>query len=489
MRRSFLVAILVVAIGVAAVPLAPPAWATAAKPTWLEGDYWEWRVVATAPGISNGTIRMQVTPMRMAWEIGGRYYPSWVLYTTRNFTSPGPVIAWTNQSGSAFFNEFDLGFVKEDAFGTREGPGGSTTVYEQTESVPPQPISWPLTPGWTWSWWGWMNTTSFVDSQPQTYTNMTVLRGFVTEPEETVTVPAGTFAATPVNATDVGGDTNVTYWSSAVGNYVLLRSYSMGTQIYYMELVSYRYYVDVVPPTIADVTAFPGNPFAGGYVNVSARVTDDTRIAGGFRSWAVYLNVTQPDGTHVNETMAGGASDRWYRNATRNQVGAHTFLIWAADISGKWASASGSFSVQPPDTERPQIAHTPPAGPIPTGTSVTIQATVTDDDRVAQVWLEFTDVSGGTRNVTMTAAGNTYAYTIPAQSAAGTVRYRIIAVDPSGNVNTTQEFTLAIENPWSGLAYGLVGIVILAAVLTAAVVLRRRGRKAGGSTQPPSTPP
>lgn len=125
-----------------------------------------------------------------------------------------------------------------------------------------------------------------------------------------MTVPAGTFTTTPVNATDMGGDTNVTYWSIAAGNYALLRSYTMGMQTYYIELVSYRYDVDSVPPTIADVTAIPGNPFAGGNVNVSAAITDDTRVA------RAGVNVTQPDGVQVYLTMSGGAADRWYRNST-----------------------------------------------------------------------------------------------------------------------------------------------------------------------------
>ncbi len=487
MHRSFLIVCLVVVTAFAAVAVVPRASANANRPTWLVGDYWEWRFVGTAPGVSNGVVRMEVVGVETV-RVGGVNYPSWRLQTTENFTTTGGLTSWSNRSGSSWFRVSDLALVKRDVSGTREWPGFSTTVAYRTEWDPPQDIAWPLTTAASWSWAGWMNHTSMTDAQPPRYDNYSLATDFVVEPDTSVTVPAGTFITTPVNGTDVSGDINVTYWSPAAGNYAFLRSYTMGMQIYYIELVAYRYYVDTAPPTITGVTAVPGNQAAGGYVNLSATITDDTRVA------SASVNVTQPDGTHVNRTMAGAPSNRWYSNATWSQVGAHTFVVWAFDISGKSSSAAGTFTVRPPDTERPRIAHTPPAGPIPTDTAITIQATVTDNDRVEEVKLEFTNVSGATQNVTMAAPGSTYAYTIPAQPSAGTVRYRIYAVDPSGNANVTQEFTLTIESPSTGLdpvvVYGLIGIVVLiAAIAAAAIVIRKRRGRTEPPTEPPPTPP
>ena len=80
------------------------------------------------------------------------------------------------------------------------------------------------------------------------------------------------------------------------------------------------------------------------------------------------------------------------------------------------------------------------------------------------------------------ASGSTYSYTIPAQSAAGTVRYRIYATDPSGNWRLTQEYTVTVsERPQPGPDLVLIAVIVailVAVVVAVALVLWRRKKKA-----------
>lgn len=142
------------------------------------------------------------------------------------------------------------------------------------------------------------------------------------------------------------------------------------------------------------------------------------------------------------------------------------------------------FQPAPPDTSPPDIAHTPPAGPVETGTAILIEATVTDDVAVQSVHLNYTDVSSASQNVTMTLQGDLYVATIPAQPAAGTVTYFLHATDTSGNANTTGTFSVTVQAatpPPNGTPTGanyavwiVVAIVLVAAILFALLYARRK---------------
>ena len=128
------------------------------------------------------------------------------------------------------------------------------------------------------------------------------------------------------------------------------------------------------------------------------------------------------------------------------------------------------------------------------GDAITVSATVTDlDSAVQEVRLVYTPVGGTEQNVSMTLSGSVYTYTIPAQSSPGTVRYRIYAVDSSGNENLTREYTVTVrERPSTpGPDVGLIAVVvvILAVVLVAAALVLWRRRKRQGTSPPPSRPP
>ncbi|MEK6851494.1 MAG: Ig-like domain-containing protein, partial [Candidatus Thermoplasmatota archaeon] len=142
---------------------------------------------------------------------------------------------------------------------------------------------------------------------------------------------------------------------------------------------------DTAPPQIADVAADPATQTVGGVVEVSANVTDDVAVS------AVAANVTLPDASTVNQTMALGAGSRYAFSGPWTQVGAHAFVVWASDTSGNWASASGSFTTTAADTTPPVIAHTQPAGPHYVGAEIRIRVTVTDAGGLAQVRIDYVD--------------------------------------------------------------------------------------------------
>ncbi|HKZ47414.1 MAG TPA: M20/M25/M40 family metallo-hydrolase, partial [Thermoplasmata archaeon] len=96
---------------------------------------------------------------------------------------------------------------------------------------------------------------------------------------------------------------------------------------------------DVLPPTI---TAVAANPDPGEYpaaVNLTATIADDSGVAGAI------VNVSGPGGAWLlNFTMARNGS-AFSMEYTYGLLGNYTFVIWAMDIYGNWANATGSFSV------------------------------------------------------------------------------------------------------------------------------------------------
>lgn len=91
----------------------------------------------------------------------------------------------------------------------------------------------------------------------------------------------------------------------------------------------------------------------------------------------------------------------------------------------------------------PAIVHTPP-DTVASDKAVSLSARVTDNDGVAEVQLNYTDVLGGEHNETMVLVGFTYVYTIPAQNASGTLSYFIWAIDSFGAMARTPTFDITV---------------------------------------------
>ncbi len=202
---------------------------------------------------------------------------------------------------------------------------------------------------------------------------------------------------------------------------------------------------DIQPPQISAVSVVPSVQNVGGTVNVSAVVTDNVGLAG------VWLHVVSPTGD-TNTTMTAGIGGTYFLNRTYGDVGVHAFSIWASDTSGLWSSTAGQFEIE--DTEPPSIVHTPVASAT-LGVPLNVTATVTDNDVVVEVKLNWTDVTGRTSNVTMSSLGSSYWFVLPAQMRPGTLSYFLWAKDAAGNAARTPAADVQVRAPTGAiLLYG-----------------------------------
>ena len=99
--------------------------------------------------------------------------------------------------------------------------------------------------------------------------------------------------------------------------------------------------VDTTDPTILSASANPSSQVAGGFVNITASITDDTTVT------SVRVHVVGPS-FDQNLTMLRSSGTGWYANANYTAVGSYSFTIWASDPVGNLASQTGSFEIVAP---------------------------------------------------------------------------------------------------------------------------------------------
>ena len=84
------------------------------------------------------------------------------------------------------------------------------------------------------------------------------------------------------------------------------------------------------PPVISNVQAIPSSQVAGGWVNITCEVTDDTAVD------TVKVNITYPTGDVLNVTMNNIAGTNiYYYNSTYLTLGTYYYFIWSNDTNGK----------------------------------------------------------------------------------------------------------------------------------------------------------
>lgn len=105
--------------------------------------------------------------------------------------------------------------------------------------------------------------------------------------------------------------------------------------------VSYFHVLDMEPPTIADISTYPEKKRLNKPVNISCTVTDNIEVN------AVWINLTLPDGDHLNETLEAD-EDIYYLERSFSQIGNHEFIISSNDTSDNWNSSEiHSFEIYP----------------------------------------------------------------------------------------------------------------------------------------------
>lgn len=111
---------------------------------------------------------------------------------------------------------------------------------------------------------------------------------------------------------------------------------------------------DTEGPQIDDPHATPNPQEEGGYVNITVNITDNDEID------VVWINITFPNGTWINDTMKKGGGDEWYYNASFPNIGNYTYSIWAEDKNGNSQSSDfKTFTIKPKDEIEPTPLPTP----------------------------------------------------------------------------------------------------------------------------------
>jgi len=208
---------------------------------------------------------------------------------------------------------------------------------------------------------------------------------------------------------------------------------------------------DNTHPLIVNLAATPSPVALFAQTNITADVTDNYLLAG------VWVEVTAPDLTLTNQSMAGGPA--FHFEYTASQVGAYPYTVSAVDSSGNWQTDSDIF--QTIESVPPSIEHAP-RSTWPVTVTLNITANVTDNILAQEVKLDYTDVDGVARNVTMARGlADEYFYEVAGQPHTGTVSYYIWAADGSGNgVRSPLYATLIVERaplPPTGLTVASEG--------------------------------
>ncbi|UCE36147.1 MAG: hypothetical protein JSW00_11410 [Thermoplasmata archaeon] len=194
-------------------------------------------------------------------------------------------------------------------------------------------------------------------------------------------------------------------------------------------------------PEIADPVETPDPQENDGQVNITVEVTDDVDVE------EVWINITYPDGTWINESMDQGSDDEWYFVTQYPDLGDYEYTIWAKDVSSNWNS-TGSYDFAIIDTDNPVIED-PVTTPDPQeeGGDTNITVDVTDDVGIDEVWINITFPDGTWINVTMTQGSDDEWYLNRTFDDEGDYTYTIWAVDESGNWNKRGPETFKIVPP------------------------------------------
>ncbi|UCE37447.1 MAG: hypothetical protein JSW00_18650 [Thermoplasmata archaeon] len=207
---------------------------------------------------------------------------------------------------------------------------------------------------------------------------------------------------------------------------------------------------DTDGPVFSNLDDAPDPQENDGYVNITVDVTDDVGVDG------VWINITYPDATWLNVSMAPGAGDEWFYNTTYADLGSYSYTVWANDTSSNWNfSGPGTFIIQ--DTDGPFLAN---LNDIPDPQEyngfVNINVDVTDDVGVDEVWINITYPDATWINISMIpGVGDEWFYNTT-YTDLGIHSYSVWAKDTSSNWNSSGPGTFTIQDTKGPLFEGLV---------------------------------
>lgn len=220
-RKALVVALALALAGFMSLAVSREAAAAQNAPSWSTGNQWTYGTTVIG---AVATIVMNVRG-QTSLTIGTTAYPVWYVNTTTSIVTGGGSIS--------VFSDLWLtvdGLKQAKTASSFLTP--TTSVYD-----PPQPqFVFPLAPGNSWS--GTTNVTRTTTGGTTTFQQ--AYSATVTA-EQTITVPAGTFATEVVRSPATGNTYTLEYYSEAVGNSVRTENYYFGTLSSTQNLTSYSY--------------------------------------------------------------------------------------------------------------------------------------------------------------------------------------------------------------------------------------------------------
>lgn len=236
--RAALAAVLVVILSL--IASATPVRADMALPSLVPGSRWSYAYGQYSR--SGGNLTSRGTGTYVLEDLGpanvtegGATYLSDHLKLFFNFTfQSGTVNATLTATGDMYYRQSDLATVQA----ILRLPFGGSTFVATTSYAPPLAVQWPLVAGANWTSSSQVTSTSSSGGPPSTsVSNVSVdYRVGATAPR---TVPAGTFATTPLNGTQTNGSYTLQYWSPSVRLWIEQDIWTNSTLEQFL-LVSYR---------------------------------------------------------------------------------------------------------------------------------------------------------------------------------------------------------------------------------------------------------
>jgi hypothetical protein len=248
------------------------------------------------------------------------------------------------------------------------------------------------------------------------------------------------------NSLPLGNDTML--FDSATGRYYLEANYfTVGIYSYNIfawdssnNVAGYAgtfLIADWVSPTLTLTQAIPDPQEVYNNVNITSRIEDNLGVI-----QTANIEITDPTSAfYGNFTMNYHfGSNKFFFFSSYDMLGTFTFVIWASDPAGNWASDTGSFVIE--DKTPPDISNIVTTSPqeIDVG-AIDISVTATDNfdaTSTLQVWIRvlFPD-STLLENVSMTydAGNDEFDYSKILQVELGTYDFEIWAVDGQNNWN------------------------------------------------------
>ncbi len=146
--------------------------------------------------------------------------------------------------------------------------------------------------------------------------------------------------------------------------------------------------VETVPPEIFQMQSYPQRQISGGYVKVSALVTDDTGVS------EVYVYIRAPGENQYIQYPMEKENSRYYYNSSYTDVGEYRYYIWAMDTTvnkniGTSIDTPGQTFTIPEDYDADGVPDTLEInlGSDPKNASDAIKVTVTVNEKIQDGYL------------------------------------------------------------------------------------------------------